>query len=337
MTKKTTLSDISRNTGYSVSTISRVLNGRSDGRISERAVAVIKAEAERCNYSVRPLAQILHKSRTRTIGVVLPSVTNPFFAEMCSSIIHEAGARGYSSIVMVTLENEEEQSECISSLLSKKVDGILAAPCGNTVPLFEKLNGSLPVVLVDRFFLNRDIPYVTSNNFKGAYDATMMLINNGHRNIVCIQGDADSLPNRRRLDGFESAMKAAGCLDSARIVGDGFSVQNGYLETKLLLNLDDRPTAIFALSYTITLGVMKALRDSSLMIGKDISLVSFDDNMSLDYMYPPITRVSQATEEMGKLAARVLINEIEGNGGGRTPQLELSTELVIRDSVCNIN
>lgn len=336
MAKKATLSTIARNTGYSVSTISRVLSGRSDSRISERAAAVIRAEAERCNYSARPLAQILHKNRTKTIGVILPSVTNPFFAEMCGSIIQETGSRGYSSIVVVTMENEEEQSECISTLLSKKVDGILAAPCGNDSQLFEKLGNTLPVVLVDRFFISRDIPYVTSNNYKGAYDATMMLINSGHKNIACIQGDISSLPNRKRLDGFENAMKSAGLLDRAVIVGDGFSVQNGYLETKLLLNRQNRPTAIFALSYTITLGVMKAVRDSGLAIGKDISVISFDDNISLDYMLPPITRVSQATEEMGRLAARILISRIEG-GADKTPQLELNTELVVRDSVCNIN
>lgn len=336
MAKKTTLSTIAKNTGYSVSTISRVLSGRSDSRISERAAAVIRAEAEKCNYSVRPLAQILHKNRTKIIGVMLPSITNPFFAEMCGSIIQEASARGYSSIVVVTMENEEEQSECVSTLLAKKVDGILAAPCGNGSELFEKLNGSVPVVLVDRFFISRDIPYVTSNNFKGAFDATMMLINSGHRNIACIQGDISSLPNRKRLDGFESAMRAGGLLDCAVIVGDEFSEQNGYLETKLLLNRQNRPTAIFALSYTITLGVMRAVRDSGLTVGKDISVISFDDNISLDYMHPPITRVSQATEEMGKLAARILISRIEGNAD-KTPQLELNTELVVRDSVCNIN
>ena len=119
-------------------------------------------------------------------------------------------------------------------------------------------------------------------------------------------------------------------------MGDEFSEQNGYLETKLLLNRQNRPTAIFALSYTITLGVMRAVRDSGLKVGKDISVMSFDDNISLDYMHPPITRVSQATEEMGKLAARILISRIEGNAD-KTPQLELNTELVVRDSVCNIN
>lgn len=336
MTKKTTLSEIARNTGYSVSTISRVLSGNVDNRISEHAVSVIRAEAERCNYSYRPLAQILHKNRTKTIGVMLPSVTNPYFAEICGSIIQEASNRGYSSIVVITMESEDEQAECISTLLAKKVDGILAAPCGNDSVLFEKLNNTIPVVLVDRFFISRDIPYVTSNNFKGAFDATMLLINSGHKNIACIQGDMNSLPNRKRVEGFECAMKSAGLQDSAEIVGDRFSVQNGYLETKLLLNRPHRPTAIFALSYTIALGVMKAMRDSSLVVGKDVSVISYDDNLGLDYMMPPITRVSQPIEEMGRLAAKILIGRIEGVED-KTPQLELNTELVVRDSVCIIN
>lgn len=201
--------------------------------------------------------------------------------------------------------------------------------------LFEKLNDTLPVVLVDRFFISRDIPYVTSNNFKGAYDATMLLINNGHRDIACVQGDIDSLTNRRRVEGFESAMRSAGLGDNAIVVGDEFSTQSGYLETKLLLGRERRPTAILALSYTIMLGVMHATRDCSLVMGEDVSAISFDNNLSLDYMQPAITRVTQATDEMGKMAAKILIGRIEGTYD-KTPQLELNTELVIRDSVRNV-
>lgn len=334
--EKPTLIRIAENTGYSISTISRVLGGKSDNyRISDRAEAIIRAEAEKCGYPLKPLAQILRNGRTKTIGVVLPSVTNPFFAEMAGSVIAEASSRGYSSIVVVTMENEEEQASCISTLLSKKVDGILAAPCGEDGELFEKLNETVPVVLVDRFFVSKNIPYVTSSNFRGAFDATTILINSGHRDIVCIQGDRKSIPNQKRVEGYMSAMNSAGLSGSANVVGDGFSVQCGYLETKLLLSQATRPTAILALSYTIVLGVMKALRDSSLKLGQDISLISFDDNIGLDHMLPAITRISQPIEEMGKLATKILIERIEGNSD-KTPQLELKTELIIRDSVKNV-
>lgn len=337
MGTKTTLVRISENTGYSISTISRVLNGKTDNcRISEKAASLIRAEAERLEYPPRPLAQILRKGKSKTLGVVLPSVTNPFFAEMSGSIISEIRNRGYSAIVVVTMEREDEQEACISTLLSKKVDGILAAPCGNDALLFERLNNTVPVVLVDRFFVSRDIPFVTSNNFNGAYDATMLLINSGHRNIACIQGHSKSLPNRKRVDGYMAAMENSGLSASATVTGDEFSIQCGYLETKLLMSRKDRPTAIFALSYTIVLGVMKALRDCSLRIGEDISVISFDDNISLDFMLPAITRVRQPVEEMGKLATRILIGRIEGTTG-KTPQLELNTELMIRGSIRNIN
>lgn len=337
MEKKPTLALIAERTGYSVSTVSRVLNSRDDNcRISAKVAEAIRVEAERCNYPTRSLAQILQKSRTRTIGVVLPSVVNPFFAEICEAILKEAIGRGYSSIVAVTMENADEQAACISTLMAKKVDGILAAPCGNDSELFENLNNTLPVVFVDRFFIGKDIPYVTSNNYKGAYDATMMLINSGHRNIACVQGDMRSLPNKRRVEGFRNAMKAADLLDNAVVVGDEFSTQSGYLEAKLLLSRENRPTAIFALSYTLALGVMQATRDSSLVVGKDVSVISFDDNISLDYMQPPLTRVNQVTEEMGKLATKILIGRIEGTYD-KVPQLELNTELIVRDSVAAVS
>lgn len=333
---KATLTTISEKTGYSVSTVSRVLNGKSGTcRISAKAVEAIMTEARRCNYSPNSLAQSLRTNKTRIIGVILPSVTNPFFAEMSGSIISEVKNRGYTAIVAVSMENEAEQEACVAALLSKKVEGIIAAPCGSNPRLFEELCNVIPVVFVDRFYSDLNLPYVTSNNYLGSVNATVMLINNGHRNIACIQGSPASLPNKKRVEGYLKAMRQSGLEDNAVLVGDEFSVQCGYLETKLLLSRDVRPTAIFALSYTIALGVMKALQDSGLKIGEDISLVSFDDNVSLDYMVPAITRISQPVEEMGKLATKILIDRIE-NDTAKSPQLELTTKVIVRESVRTI-
>lgn len=333
---KATLTTISEKTGYSVSTVSRVLNGKSGTcRISAKAVEAIMAEARRCNYSPNSLAQSLRTNKTRIIGVILPSVTNPFFAEMSGSIISEVKNRGYTAIVAVSMENEAEQESCVAALLSKKVEGIIAAPCGSNPRLFEELCNVIPVVFVDRFYSGLNLPYVTSNNYMGSVNATVMLINNGHRNIACIQGSPVSLPNKKRVEGYLKAMRQSGLEENAVLVGDEFSVQCGYLETKLLLSRDVRPTAIFALSYTIALGVMKALQDSGLKIGEDISLVSFDDNVSLDYMVPAITRISQPVEEMGKLATKILIDRIE-NDTAKSPQLELTTKVIVRESVRTI-
>lgn len=335
---KTTLSEIAKRTGYSLTTISRVLNGKSvDYRISQEATDLIVAEARRCNYIIKSNAQILRQNNTKIIGVLLPSVTNPFFAELAGTIVSEVRQRGYTAIIAVTDENEADQEACLSSLMTRNVEGVIAAPCGCNPNLFYSINRDMaPVVLIDRFFIDTNISYISSNNFNGAVDATRFLIGNGHRNIVCIQGDIDSVPNSRRVEGYKKAMTDAGLEEMISVVGDSFSEQNGYFETKLILgDSSKRPSAIFALSYTIVLGVMKALREGNLEIGKDISLISFDDNMSLGYMQPPITRVAQPTSEMGRFAVKVLFEQIE-NPQAAITRIELNTKIINGDSVAGI-
>lgn len=335
---KETLSTISERTGYSITTISRVLSGKSKKyRISEKTAERILQEAKRCNYSPNIIAQNLRTNKTNTIGVLMPSVANPYFAEMAGVIISEANSRRYTSIVIDSMEDEENQRHNLATLIARKVDGIIAAPCGSDCSLFEEIRKmQIPLVLIDRFFSDTHISYVTTNNYLGGLEGTNMLIRNGHKNIACIQGAKSSMPNRKRVAGYMEALKHAGLQDNAILVGDEFSIQNGYMETKLLLGRKPRPTAIFSLSNTIGLGAMKAIREAGLKIPDDISIVSFDNNIYMDYLTPPISRVGQPVEEMAKLAVRLLMECIESKKNICT-QLELSPELISRDSVKNIN
>lgn len=334
--KEMTLKQLADNLGVSIATVSRVLAGKAkDCRISKATEERILAEAKRCGFIPSVIAQNLRKRKSTTIGLIFPSSTNPFFAEITSAVIQEANSKGYTTIIVDNMEQESTQQSCITTLLSRRVSGIIACPSGNNSDIFAEVGQLTPVVLVDRYFDDVRIPYVTSNNYKGAYEATELLITNGHKNIACIQGATSSMPNKRRVQGFVDAAKKHGIREYA-IVGDGFSIQNGYLEAKLLLNQEKRPTAIFALSYTILLGVLKAIHESNLSIPDDISIVSFDDHLSLDYMTPPITRVKQPVMEMGAFAFKILLNNIEGEGRQIT-QLELSTFLINRGSIKNLN
>ncbi|MBR0499987.1 MAG: LacI family DNA-binding transcriptional regulator [Bacteroidales bacterium] len=334
---KETLTSISERIGVSPATISRIVNGKADKyRISKETVDKVMAEVNRCKYTPSLLARSLRTNKTSTIGLLLPSAANPFFSHIAESIIKDAYAKGYITITLDNMENEAVQRACLSIMISRKVDGIIAAPCGNDPTPFEEINRTTtPIVLVDRYFEESTLSHVTSNNYKGAFEATSFLIQNGHRHIACIQGDTQSMPNKRRVNGFLAALKESGEEHKAVVAGDAFSVQNGYLETKLILNMNPRPTAIFALSYTILLGVIKAVQDSGLHIPDDISVISFDENISLDYMTPPITRVSQPVEEMGKLASKLLFSSIENNTR-KTNKLELVTTIKAGQSIRHI-
>ena len=331
---KETLSGLAKKTGFSITTISRVLCGKAEQhRISPETRDIILKAASDNNYFPNLVAKNLRANRTGTIGLLLPSVGNPYFADIASVVIAEVRMHNYTTIVLDSNENTELEKAAISSLMSRNVEGIISAPCGDESDLYEEINRKImPVILIDRYFSDSTLPYVTTNNYLGSKLAVNHLIANGHTNIACIQGVINSVPNKKRVSGYLSALEKAGIIEKAIVVGNEFSVQNGYLETKLLLNRDNTPTAIFALSNTISLGAMKAVREAGLRIPEDISLITFDNNMYMDYITPPISRISQPTEEMGKLAAKLIFESIQSGNRSMT-QLELAPTLISRGSV----
>ncbi len=329
---KETLSTMAERLGYSATTISRVLSGKAEKyRISPDTVNAVLREARRCNYSPSVAAQSLRTRRSNTIGLLLPSVANPYFADMASVIITELNSAGYTTIVVDTMESEQRLSESARSLISRQVDGILAVPCGEKGMDLEMLSAQIPVVLIDRYYEDTSLPYVTTNNYQGGLDATRHLLSRGHTRISCIQGVQSSMPNKERVRGYVKAMEDEGLAQDIDIIGNEFSVQNGYLETKLLMSRAQRPTAIFALSNTIMLGALKAIREAGLRIPEDVALISFDNNLYMDYMTPSITRISQPVEDMAKLAVKILLDKIKGASNCGS-QLRLSPIMVAGES-----
>ncbi len=331
---KATLDTIANNTGFAKSTVSRVLSGKADeSRISEDTIKKIKREAEKCGYIANYVAKKMRSERTHTIGLVVPTISNPYFAELSSVIISEAQKYGYTTIVTDTNEDEEIQNLSVASLLKGKVDGIVVAPEGSDPKFLEQTNEKyIPVILVDRYYEDSSLPYIVTNNYKGGYEATMALIRNGHRKIACIQGPPTT-SNKKRVEGYLNALRDAQLEDEAIVVGDAFSIKNGYMETTLLMrDKEKKPTAIFAASNTIGLGAFKAIKEAGMKIPDDISLISFDNYVYLDYLEPSITRIGQMVDEMGKMAVKLLMESITTHKVIKS-QIELSPEMILRESV----
>ncbi len=329
---KETLSSMAERLGCSATTISRVLSGKAEKyRISEATVKAVLREARRCNYTPSATAQILRTKKSNTIGLLLPSVSNPYFADMASVIISELSDSNFTTIVVDTMESEQKLNESARSLISRQVDGLIAVPCGENGEEMEMLSGHTPLVLIDRYYENTSLPFVTTNNYQGGLDATKHLLSRGHSRITCIQGVQSSMPNKERVKGYCRAMEEAGLAENINIVGNEFSVQNGYLEAKLLMSREIRPTAIFALSNTIMLGALKAIREAGLSIPQDVALISFDNNLYMDYMTPSITRISQPVEDMSKLAVKILLDKLNGESNCNS-QLRLSPMMVAGES-----
>ena len=329
---KETLSSMAERLGCSATTISRVLSGKAEKyRISEATVKAVLREARRCNYTPSATAQILRTKKSNTIGLLLPSVSNPYFADMASVIISELSDSNFTTIVVDTMESEQKLNESARSLISRQVDGLIAVPCGENGEEMEMLSSHTPLVLIDRYYENTSLPFVTTNNYQGGLDATKHLLSRGHSRITCIQGVQSSMPNKERVRGYCRAMEEAGLAENINIVGNEFSVQNGYLEAKLLMSREIRPTAIFALSNTIMLGALKAIREAGLSIPQDVALISFDNNLYMDYMTPSITRISQPVEDMSKLAVKILLDKLNGESNCNS-QLRLSPMMVAGES-----
>jgi LacI family transcriptional regulator len=334
--KKVSIKDIAEATKLSVSTVSRILNGKAKQfRISEKSQKKVNETAAALNYFPNQIAVNLQSGKTRTIALISPSLSNPFFSRIASIINAELHGLGYSTLISDTNENPDIERNEIIKIISRNVDGILIAPSGDSLDNLQFIEDNCShVVCIDRYNEDMKIPYVSSDNYHGAYIATQHLIQNGHTRIACIQGVETSTPNKLRIKGFKAAIKEAGIKDYT-ITGTDFSVQNGYTETLLKLHSNEKPTAIFALSNTISMGCLKALKENHNKIPDDMSIIGFDDHPYMDFLSTPLTCVTQPINDICKIAIRLLLRQINYQTLG-ADQVLLKPTITFRQSVKQI-
>lgn len=334
-----TLKTIAEKHGLSLATVSRVLNGlASQYRISKKTEELVLKTAKELDYNPNPQARSLRTRQTFTFGLVMPDISNPFFATIVRNVEREARKSDYSIILCDSEDDTQLEKQLLKMLKARKVDGLIVFPVGKEYSHLQELyDKGMPLVLVDRCFPDIQMPFVASDNYQGAFEAVSYLIENGHTNIACIQGLNKTMPNEQRVHGYIDAHKQHNIpVNRALIVGESFGIQNGYIETKVVLNLDKRPTAILALSNLIALGSLKAISDEKLSVPEDISLIGFDDQPYMAILSTPMTTVMQESEEMGKIAVKILLNQLSKTEMVNNAQITLPTKLVKRKSVSRI-
>lgn len=332
---KNTIQSISEQTGYSVSTVSRVLSGKAArSRISQKAIEIIQAEAKRINYTPNLLAQGLRTSRTYTIGLTVPGIDNPFFATLASTVIENLKLAGYHTLLADSLESPKDFENSLVMFRSRSVDGIIAVPVGNPSPLTDEITTSIPTVLIDRYFEGTTLPYICTDNYAGGYAATEYLINRGFRRILSIQGVEESTPSRERVRGFKDAISAHSDMGiEYAIVGDAFSVENGYDQVMRIFREGVKFDAVFAYSSTILLGAIRAFRELGISVPGQVGIISFDNNGFLDFLDPAVTRVEQPLIEIGRIASELLVDIIEDKSHVQMPvQRLIEPSLIVRNS-----
>ena len=334
--KRATLKSIADRVGVSVTTVSRVLNNQSARyRISKETEETIRQVAKELHYTPNQLARGLRLKQTHTIGLVIPDVSNPFFASIAHCVEIEARKAGYSIMFCDSQEDTQVEIDSLRLLQNRKVDGIIICPVGKDAKYLERLhNNGMPLVVVDRYFPELKCPYVVSDNYNGAVEAINYLIENGHQTIACIQGIPHTSVNNDRIRGYKHAHEIHNIpLDDSLIAGDDFGETSGYIAAKLLLHRISRPTAIFAVSNLISLGALRAISEEGLNIPEDISIISFDDQPYSKYLSTPMTTVTQQKTEMGHIAFKLLLEQIESNTHFDNKGVILPTKLIIRNSV----
>lgn len=333
-----TLKDIAEKTGFSVSTVSRVLHDNSQKyKISEETQAKVKKVAKDFGYRVNALARGLRLQKTFEIGIIVPDISNPFFSEVIKSLAGELRKKGYNFIVYDSDEDIAIERAAIKSLLEKRVDGLIVASVGQDFSHIQKIrDAEIPIVMVDRCFDDLDVDSVSVDNMNGALLAVNHLIKEGHTRIAFIQGLPGTYANEKRLLGYKTALQDAGIsIDEHLIVGDDFRSLNGYLETKLLLNISNPPTAIFTAGDLIALGTLEACKENNVMIPNDLSLVTFDDPVFASYLSPALSAVEQPIAKMAEMAAALLYRRMRNPLDERRKVL-LEPKLNIRNSVTRL-
>ncbi len=327
-----TIMDVARTSGVSYSTVSRVLSGYEF--VKESTYNRVMEAVERLGYVANLQARSLAGGRSRIIGLLVPNLDNSYIGTIMSGIDQELVRANYELMLYTTHRRAGKESLYVKTIANGLTEGLLLiAPVVPTTYLEALREQNFPYVLIDQADSTESSSVVESTNWQGAYEATCYLVGLGHTRIAFITGASVVRSAGDRLRGYQAALADSNIPLKAELIVEGdFQQRSGYEATKRLLqNADPLPTAIFASNDLSAFGAMDAARESGLRIPDDISIVGFDDTPQASLVYPKLTTVRQPLEQMGRVAVKMLLEQIEDRS--HPPQrVTLATELIIRDS-----
>lgn len=314
-----TISEIAAKAGASAATVSRVLNGNPHVKEStrERILNVIQQN----DYIPSEIARGLSKNESNSISVFVTDIENSFFSRAMRGIVERADLYGYNVFLFNTNEDIEKEHRYLQTVMGLRIMGLIITPVEETddetrIRLQRIQASGVPVVLLDRDINGLQLDGVFSEDEEGAYKAVMALVEAGHRKIAIISGPKHTRPSKERMAGYQRAMRDAGLPVRPEYVSRGdFRTDLSYVCTKELMGLPDPPTAIFSTNNLTTIGCLKYFSEAGLVVGRDISLVSFDDLDYLDYFDFSISAVRRSFDGMGRQAMNLLQQRMRENRG----------------------
>ncbi|HZC43856.1 MAG TPA: LacI family DNA-binding transcriptional regulator [Acidobacteriaceae bacterium] len=340
MTKKAkhpTLREVARKAGVGTTTVSRVINGGE--RVDPKTLAKVRRVIDDLGYMPNHAARILKGGRTRTIGLVIPSIADPFFSSCAEAA--QAVVRAHDSVLIVITTHNEPHAEVegVNVLTRHRADGFIIAPADSRSLALRKLlqRISIPVVALDRPIEGSNVPSVVANNFDGAHLATQHLIEHGYRRIACLTGETSLYTIHERIRGYRHAVKSAGLdciLDNS--LQDYASAESA---VRRLFASPFPPDAIFTLKNSVTIHVFEALQTLNIAFPGTVALLGYDDFELADRVRPSISVIQQPIEELGRAAADLLFERLRDLPGSdefkkktRRQEIRLETRLIRRAS-----
>lgn len=328
-----TIFDIAERAGVSYSTVSRTLSGFEFVKESTREKVLIAVQE--LGYVPNQQARSLAGGRSNLIGVLVPTLTNDYIAQIVHGIDDELTKSDFNIILYTTNRHRGKEAIYVATIMNGAADALLLVAPTISDPYLEALREqSFPYVLIDQADQAEQSMAVNTTNQKGAYEATQYLIKLGHRRIGFLAGLPQLNSATERLIGYQMALSDYGIRFLPAYIAQGnFTFNDGYKGVHQILALPEPPTAIFAANDISALGAMEAIREMDLRIPEDISLVGFDDIPQAALTYPKLTTIRQPLHQMGNEAAKLLLKHLE-HPSSETRRILLDTELVIRDSCC---
>ncbi|ENM5832985.1 substrate-binding domain-containing protein [Vibrio metoecus] len=332
-----TMKDIARLAGVSTSTVSHVIN--KSRFVSDEIAERVNNAAQQLNYAPSALARSLKMNRTKTIGMLVTTSTNPFFGEVVKGVERSCYHKGYNLILCNTEGDNQRMKASINTLLQKRVDGLLLMCStleGERLDVFDRYP-DIPVVVMDWGPILFASDKIQDNSLQGGYMAAKHLIECGHKEIGCITGPLIRHQAQMRYEGYKRALAEAGLgIHPDWIIESDFECEGGYQAFEKLYERGKLPSALFVCNDMMAMGVIQAASQRGLRVPDDLSLIGYDDVHIAKFMTPALTTIHQPKYRLGKAAVDTLLYRLE-NPDTTAQVVQLEPTLVVRSSVCSLN
>ncbi|WP_316813087.1 LacI family DNA-binding transcriptional regulator [Pedobacter heparinus] len=329
-----TIKDIAKILNISVSTVSRALRDTYD--VNEETKEKVLALAAELNYKPNFNATGLAKGSTHNLGVILPFITNYYFSTVITGIQEVAYNNGYNIILFVTNDSHERELAIIDNLATSSLDGLLvsiSSDADSCSHFQEIIDEGVPVVFFDRVASEIETSKVLQDDYNGAFEAVEHLISNGYSRIAHIAGPKGMSFTEARLSGYKAALSKHHIpLNEDWIIYSGFSQEHGEKDTEQLMELKQKPDAIFAVNDRKAIGAMISLKNKGISVGEEFGVIGFTNDPMSAIISPALSTIAEPAFEIGKLSCELLLKHITKKKYFHGEEVILPGKLIIRES-----